>query len=665
MDKQTVGAAFDAIVTRPPSEDRDLLLSRAMKGVGLDAERADRLVENLLLYGSAKVKGNVAKAVAEEVVQRFVKAGFIAEAMPVLAIAGDRAPTHCPICEARIHPTDDNKCPECGVYLHKITQETLDRKRIEQDERRKLVARQHQGQQDVRKNSAEDRERVLRERIRSQLEREYGLHTGSGGFVLRYRNWLLPLMVLGLGAAFGAGRINDLDKLKSLVGMGNREAAQEKAAGSDPEMVQRFLQNAASGPAQQALMEKLANAGGAAGDPLENAQAMVAALAQAGVPGAVADKTAGGAGAAATPQPGASAGAAAKGAGETTQSSPGNPGLLPEADRLRAMQDLAVTLAEMGQVARAGEVLGRMQALSGKSPDLEAALALRQARVRVEAWYLVHGSGDKPKAALDGLSASIAEIPQASIRAVEYAEAAAILAHGAQLPSQETEGLFGQAGKTLQTERDEGRKRAAAGAILAARGRGLTALIQVRASRGGWKDSATLTQELVTMAGAAKEAESAIRLSGYQYQALRLLGRTDEARKSLASALAQAEKLSQADSRARLKGWLYSLPEAPSLDGLGTSMEKEYRAADRLAPELQAAVLAELAQAYALAGRKDEAEDVNAHFSTLVNGNGGGVVRRWNLHKLNLALAWARYHHRNGQLAPMENQIKAAARIVL
>ena len=196
---------YDTIVTRQAGEDRQTLMARAMRGAELDQDKAETLVNWLLIYGSAKVKSGVSLAVAEEVAERFAKAGFIAEATPVLALSDATITIDCPACLSNIQPTPQNQCPKCGVFLHKLTPEILERKRIEREEQRKLQIRNSRNAQESRMALAAEQERRLREQVRARLEKRQG--KGGSLSLWNYRYWLLALAAVAMGTTAEMGRI--------------------------------------------------------------------------------------------------------------------------------------------------------------------------------------------------------------------------------------------------------------------------------------------------------------------------------------------------------------------------------------------------------------------------------------------------------------------------
>ena len=208
-DEHTPATRYDLIVRLPESPDMAQLQQQASTRLQLGQEKAARLMQHLEQRGATRIKADIPQDEAERTAQNFRDAGFQVEMKPALALLDKNATladSECPGCQRMMRPTPQRQCPYCHIYLDKIDPEKLRLKQIREEELRKLNARlQREGELGSRQ-SQEDSERALRNRIRAELEKELGLHQPWLAFFRGSRGVLRAgSIVVLLGAAFFCG----------------------------------------------------------------------------------------------------------------------------------------------------------------------------------------------------------------------------------------------------------------------------------------------------------------------------------------------------------------------------------------------------------------------------------------------------------------------------
>lgn len=200
---------YDVMVRLPDGANVDALNPLSLQAAGIPEKYLASLLKLLRAGQMAKVKGAASKARAEQVAERFLRAGLtvsVTPALNVLTLVHDDRVT-CPACNERIRVPEDRHCPACGVHVDKITPALL--------RKRKKIARDRERQTEreaMARLSAEDRMRqaaqadIFRKHIRADLGGAYLLLRTVDVQRSRWR-WLGATALVGTLALLGGGVI--------------------------------------------------------------------------------------------------------------------------------------------------------------------------------------------------------------------------------------------------------------------------------------------------------------------------------------------------------------------------------------------------------------------------------------------------------------------------
>ena len=136
-------ALFDVIVKVPPGARLDDIEKMALGPAGIRADRVESLIKALRSVPQAKIGAGVPRTRADAAKEQFTKAGLTVEITPVLSIKIKTEGAFdglfgCPSCKQRVTLPENRQCPNCGVFVDKVTDEAQMRRRIMEQERAKL-----------------------------------------------------------------------------------------------------------------------------------------------------------------------------------------------------------------------------------------------------------------------------------------------------------------------------------------------------------------------------------------------------------------------------------------------------------------------------------------------------------------------------------------------
>ena len=527
-------ALFDVIVSIPAGGDIDALVASAQQFLKLGEPQANVLRYKLAETKAVMVKSAVPQERAEELKSSFTEIGFKVLLKRHLSIAGvEERPadtrTHCPACEAYVELGPERQCPKCGVFVDKITPEMLLRKKIMAQERMKMASSAKRSAEEQRKLDQEALERRIREEVQEELEREMGLLSSKAQKQIKLLKIALPLMVVASAAsAFYTGRVTAPAS----------ESAQVASGGANPQqLVENFLRGSAQmGQAMAqngdlSLSEIIASASqggdlptslnatntlvsGAQGTPHAPPRDSLIALASA---------------AASLPQSAGQAPVAAPLAAQLT-----------EPQKFLVAEALTRSLAEMGHVERAREMLRRAYALNDNGNDYRRAITLRLLHIEVEAWAMTTyplstQSADQWRT----LQQAVAALPLASDRAIAYASIGRILNHAGVVHRALSTSAFEAAAQALTQASGEPGREKAMNLFMMDLGENLFIQAKDLIRQGSPSTAALLASEIADMASEASPEVAAV-LSLQAHLVYRSLGREQDQRSNMNMAIANA-----------------------------------------------------------------------------------------------------------------------------
>jgi len=655
---------FDVIVSMPLGVEREILEKNAIEKLGVTPEVVATLMKSLVEHRIVKIKSGVPREQADEAADRFSRAGFRVEVNHSLVLQkvqhkGDDGTTICPACDKSVVLSQERQCPKCGVFIDKLTPEFLLRKQLMEKERARLAAMQRIEGEDAAKKRMTDLERKLREEIRDELEKEFGLEKRSKSLLSgKLGRYAVPVIVtLGIAGSFAAGR--------ALAPGGGAGVGQNAAAKSGESTegqgagAQKVVENFLKGSAKMgAAMAK--NGGGISMSAII-AEAQQAKQAQPGQPGQPVDIS----GSLAV---GDSEGAGAKLAGVDSlllllPNTEEKAATVISADAKRTLaMELAVVLAEMGQIPRARELMARAYMLSGETPPLDQAVQLRLAHLRVEAWAIGVGQGGKLSEQIDALDKLAGELPTAGARAEAFAAIAEVLSGALNLKSEVAEAFFHRAGQEFAKETSKSVQNDVGRQLLVSRARAVLNAVRVRVEHGMLDGARQLATQLEGMTASAPTVTSAM-LMGIDGQVKGLLGNASAAQKTVEAALAKAHRASSIEEEANVLRWILQSNDVYASEKGKSALSLVVTSAEKRGGREMAGVLVEVAQIHAQNGNVQAVQEAKAKLDELAKTKPGLEDYVGQLAGLS-EVAFARHARKTGALADSDAHLRRAAALI-
>lgn len=556
---------FDVVVKTPPGARLEDIQKLAASVPELPPERVERLIKALRNSPNAKVGAAVTAERAQQEKANFTKAGLIVEVTPLLSVAAVTKGSYdgldsCPACGKRVTITPTRQCPECNVYVDKITDDYLLKKKIMDQERGALEFQQARSAKNAEKSARDSVEAAMRAKIRAELEKEYGVGGNRkikgalkgalviglvavafvGGQSFTPEGFKLPWSKSGAASAAGGMSADSLQKKTDVASVAAGAAGAAAAGGAD---------GAAAATGDADIDDPLIQAAGgkrigAKGISIEQAVAAASTLGKAvgnntvdrAMSGAGVGDGAGNAGAAAAggagpgAAPGANAGAGAEAAAA-----------VPKQTKQVLTADFAALLAELGQTARSREVLKALSASIDQAADSEETRAFRSASLRSQAWSIQKLDGGQAKAAAEDLKAKTLAVSNPIERTQLLGNLAVILSRMPQLPPDVPRAFLSLGAESL--------KAVAAPQTSTSLGDLAVSMAQVfsnettaRARAGAWNKAQASAAQVQDLIKQAPDPWAQSRLQAVDHQIQFQLGHADKANQSLAAALAPVLK---------------------------------------------------------------------------------------------------------------------------
>ncbi|MDB5897526.1 MAG: hypothetical protein JWP41_1128, partial [Ramlibacter sp.] len=253
---------FDVVVKVPPNISLEEIDAKA-RAAGVAPERVEALMKALRNLPQVRIGAGVPKQRADAARETFTRAGLLVIITPLLGLqAKVDTPTdgrhQCPGCDQRVVLSEHRQCPECGVYVDKITEEDILRRKLLRQERAKLDFQTARDAKNAEQKTRESMEAALREKIREELEEEYGLRDRRGG-LLTSRPVLAGLALALVAAAFVGGRGSS--GAWPWTASAAQPQSKSAAPGADPDKLMESL-----GPKAEGAPAAAGTAGTATGD---------------------------------------------------------------------------------------------------------------------------------------------------------------------------------------------------------------------------------------------------------------------------------------------------------------------------------------------------------------------------------------------------------------
>ncbi len=647
---------FDVIVRLPSGANFDAIRERAITEAGIQEDKIDALLRALKNSPKAKIGSGVPKERADKAQADFSKAGLHVDVSPVLSVqtmttgAFDGLFT-CPACRNKVVLPDNRQCPSCNVFVDKVTDEFLLKRKILEQERAMAEARMARESKDSSKRSVELNEKEMRDKIRREIEKEYGL-TSEDGSVISSK-WVKALLVLLLiGGAVAAGRFsNDVPGLggklsesppagakgstSAAAGAGGSSAgaggaadgggaggaadgggpgnsADAVIAGDDPESEDSLLKASRNGGpnAKGITMEQAIAASTALAKSVGNTTAERALKGESIGPAGAKGAALGGGGGSAAAGGGAAAGGAEGGGGSAVAGGGGAGGSgarvasVPAQTKLELSGEFAVRLAELGQLPRAREAVKALRARPD-AKEMRSVAIIQMAEIEVLAWSAREVAPNRARALVDVIKEGIGKLLDPYDRAIAQARAGAILAAQPAIARDVIINFLSEGGEAIKLIANADQQRQAVGELAVSMGQALLSDMTELARKGQWAKAKAAYTRFAATAAQTPNVVAAAKLQGLDFRARYVMGQGDESAAALDAGLAWVTKGGSLLEQARaLRGLAASSDNAanPKIQETYTRLQAQAQnaqGADR------ARALAELALMQADSGNRE------------------------------------------------------------
>ena len=518
---------FDVVINVPPGARLTEIERLARDVAGIAPDRIERLMQVLKGSPQAKIGAGVTREKADLAREQFTQAGLLVTVTPLLAIQAAVAGSYdgtfvCPACEKRVVLPDNRQCPSCGIFVDKVTDEFLLRRKLLEQERGKIEFAQAKTAKEGDKRARELLEASVRAKVRAELEKEYGIKEEKPGlFPGSGRVFKAVGMIALLAVAFMGGRgfsteglpfIGTSAKAKegtaaAMTAQSLGKASQGEAGdGSGPAAGGGAMDAAGAATGDADVDDPLIQAAGgkrigAKGLSLEQAVAAAQVLGKsvgntaadrALAGGTTGGKVTGAAGSAAVGPDGkadaapGSANAQDAAAGQTAGASGTATPTVPKQTKLVLTAEFARSLAELGQSARARGVLKAAMASVDPVAEPAAAAALRNADIRSLAWAIQRREAGAPGKAFEDLKAKISAVADPAERTQLLGQTAVILSRGGQLPPDVPRAFLALAAESLKSVTGAAQPNAALGDLAVSMAEVFANETSTRARAGMW-----------------------------------------------------------------------------------------------------------------------------------------------------------------------------------
>lgn len=652
------GLLVNIFIRLPAHTQLEPMAERLRSMLDMEEPKVQSIISRLKSMPIIQIGARVRKSAADRAAADFRRVGFLVDLRPVLSLEAksdtqvDGNAYECPSCEAKVVLTEQGQCPECDVFVHKLSNDFLLRKKIATEERIRAQALVLKDAESRARKQKSRTEALLREQIRQEIEDELGVQrlktsifSGRAGLV---RTAGLLLVV---GGAFAGGV-----KAASIMNPAAENAKPKIAkAALQAESIEKLLQatqgvgNKLDGPSEADLGEPVMVPG--SDDSLMSVAQQASPITQkTAEPGQVQGES------------GAGAGAASHSLHQAAAFSAVAIVAVPVTLKPELQAEMAQVLARMGHVQRAREVLKMAYDTPAAGRSAEDVLRLKLVDLQVEAFGVVGGTDGRVKAQLDAFEKSVAELPTPYWKTLALAQLGEILGGPPRFSTDNAIPYFQQANELARQIEPVEQREAATGELM-------VSMISLRlesaeqfASKGLWSHARLRVSEINA---AYKQFEGSAfnrnRLAALNYKGQTLMGNYSHAREILENAMAQAEKRVLAERLPALRVWAPVLPAAnpAAFHKLLTAAQAEVEALQLHPAKMQA--LGELALLQAALGKPQAFEILRKRAVSLDRLSPEAAAQTDARLQVQGLLALASHAHKNGDSVTAEGYLRRVA----
>lgn len=552
------GTLFDVTIMLPQGKRTADIDPVSLQAAGIPAQHLDHLIRLLGAGQPAKVKGAVPWARATQIGERFGRTGVnvaISRSLSIRTLASDGLET-CPACDVRVKMPANRQCPACKVFVDKMSPEFQEQRKLADSVR--AVREAEEASSSAQKAEKQRLDSLISEyhaSIHRELGPKYVLIRKKGLFEGPLRQSIAVGSALSLVAMFAAGywvSANFVHGARPEPGVPESPAV----AAVNRLLEQLNLKDRRSEPVGGALVttpvESLLRAADGSRLTLRSLsleRAVEAALNDkshsAREPADAADKPA----VAAIP----------------TISVPMQSKLLLAAGFTRG-------LADMGQTARAQDLVRALKDAPELATDPLAAPAVRLADLEVQAWSMQSLPEPRARQVATLLRQATAAIADPAERVTALSRVGAIAARHAQLPADIQRSFLAAAAEAAKAIADARLRAAATGEWAVATAEAHAAESTAGLTAGLRTQARTAADQVEKLVKQAPDDASRARLQAIDYRLRQQLGDNEKAGVSIEAALARVLKLDNPADRAGALRGVAQLAGAAAADRINAAV---------------------------------------------------------------------------------------------
>ena len=660
----------NVFIRLPENARLELLVEGLRTQLKMEERKVQSIISRLQSSPAVQIGEQVAKSSADRAAADFRHVGFIVEMRSVLSLQAMTANQawdgayECPSCDSRVVLTELRQCPKCNVYVDKLSEEFLLRKKIAKEERRRAQSMMDKETESRTRKEKATSEALLRAKIREEIEDELGvervktsLFSGRPGLV--YAGGLLLLA----GGAFAGGM-----GVSSLLGPKQGAPAEQMQAMSQAERIDKLLQ------ATKGMGTKLD--GPSVGDTAELGEPAMDPRSDESLTNVAEQKQGKGRGLTV-----AQAVAASQTLAQPLMQFAGGPSKVPESGAVKPpyeitvpatlkpllQAELARVLAELGHVQRAREVLKTAYAGPDAGRSADGVIQLKLAELEVEAFGVLGGPEGRVKAQLAAIGKSVAELPTPYWKTLALARLGEILGRAPRFSMENAQPYFQQASEAVKDVTPAEHFDAAVDVLTVSMARLRLESATELAGKGLWSHARARVGHIDAAYKKAAQGPAYNRLAALKYEGQYLLGSYGPANETLAQAMAYAQTLALSERLPALRAWASVLPAAdPVAAAFSTLLAATRAQVEVLAvtPEKTLA-LGELALIYADAGQAEIFETLRQRATSMKGSTPDAPAELDSRLGVMGMLALARSANKKANFAAAEGYLRAVAEHIL
>jgi hypothetical protein len=529
------GTLFDVTIMLPEGKRTADIDPVSLQAAGIPAQHLDHLIRLLGAGQPAKVKGAVPWARATQIGERFGRTGVnvaISRSLSIRTLASDGLET-CPACDVRVKMPANRQCPACKVFVDRMSPEFQEQRKLADSVR--AVREAEEATSNAEKAEKQRVESLISEyhaSIHRELGPKYQLVRKKGLLEGPVRQLIAAGTVVSLGAMFAAGywvSANVMHRPKPEPGVPESPVVAVIGQVLEQLNLKSKRNEPVGGPLVTTPVESLLRG------PDGSRLTLRSLALERAVEAALADR-------------GHGSRDAADAAGSDKAVVPTIS--VPMQTKLLLAANFARGLAEMGQTARALDVVKALKDAPELAIDPVAAPAVRLADFEVQAWSMQSLPEARARQAAALLRQAIAAVADPAERVTALSRTGAITARHSQLPVDISRSFLAAASEGTKGIADARIRAVATGewAIASAEAYAAESTSEVKSGmRTQARAGADQVEKLVKQA--ADEASRA-RLLAIDYRLRQQLGESEKANASIDAALARVAKVENLADRA-------------------------------------------------------------------------------------------------------------------